>query len=440
MLKDEDIKRSVVMIETNLFDLKMIWEYDCYQSGKDSFVRGLLYLESKEDLLSRTSKNQSHLVMVLDISGSMNTQNKYPLLKQALEVMLTNLEEGIYISIILFSSQAQLICKALPATEARNKIVEIIEAIENSPVRFQTTNLGYGLDMAFDIVREFRAHREEVIPRIYILTDGELTDAQQCYDRTKELESLNVEVNSYGFGNDFAFDTMKRLMGATYGGMIKHISNNNDILETFQRIIQVTALIVASEVKFKVMFEGGVIPGDFFCYRPAIRLWNSSDFMPSTAPQFDVGNIEAQRKYIWALEARISEDACSGYKLADLQINYKRIGKSGTIVWPIFVPVIVGRSTEKRNSEVERVFVELEALRSNDVGVQIAAYEARIKIAREEKRDPAYIKALEEVHCRLKRGEKKDDIDNHVLKRADAVAVTQNPSLSPVLKGRDNDK
>jgi uncharacterized protein YegL len=425
MLKDEDIKRSVVMIETNLFDLKMIWEYDCYQSGKDSFVRGLLYLESKEDLLSRTSKNQSHLVMVLDISGSMNTQNKYPLLKQALEIMLANLEDGFYISIILFSSHAQLICKALPGNEAKNKIADIIEAIDNSPVRFQATNLSYGLDMAFDIVREYRKHREEVIPRIYILTDGDLTDTQQCYARTKELESLNVEVNSYGFGNDFAFETMKQLMGATYGGMIKHISNNNDIIETFQRIIQVTALIVASEVNFKVTFEDGVIPGDFFCYRPAIRFWQASDFMPPKAPQFDVGNIEAQRKYIWAIEARISEEANPGYKLADLQINYKRIGKSESIVWPIFVPVIVGSPTIlKKNIEVERVFTELEALRSNDVGVQIAAYEARIKIAREEKRDPAYIKALEEVLQKLRSGEKREDIDNNVLKRADAVAIS----------------
>jgi Ca-activated chloride channel homolog len=289
------------MSVNNLFDLKMVWEYDCYQSGKDSFIRGLLYLQSTEVSLSKMSKNQSHLVMVLDISGSMNTQNKYPLLKQALEIMLANLEDGFYISIILFSSHAQLICKALPGNEAKNKIADIIEAIDNSPVRFQATNLSYGLDMAFDIVREYRKHREEVIPRIYILTDGDLTDTQQCYARTKELESLNVEVNSYGFGNDFAFETMKQLMGATYGGMIKHISNNNDIIETFQRIIQVTALIVASEVNFKVTFEDGVIPGDFFCYRPAIRFWQASDFMPPKAPQFDVGNIEAQRKYIWAI-------------------------------------------------------------------------------------------------------------------------------------------
>ncbi len=76
------------------FELNVTWIDRQYPAGVDSLVRGLLSIESSAIRASEIEKIPSHLVMVLDISGSMNVQNKYPFLRQALEAMLNNLEEN----------------------------------------------------------------------------------------------------------------------------------------------------------------------------------------------------------------------------------------------------------------------------------------------------------------------------------------------------------
>ena len=81
----------------NLFQLHIQFQHENYPAGVDSLVKGLLLLESKPDIPVESIKMESHLVLILDISGSMNVPDKYPLLRQALELMLKNLEEGMYL-------------------------------------------------------------------------------------------------------------------------------------------------------------------------------------------------------------------------------------------------------------------------------------------------------------------------------------------------------
>jgi len=406
------------------FELGVLWEYKHYPAGVDSLVRCLLSLECSRHMSQEFAREEGHLVMVLDISGSMDAPGKYPLLRQALELMMANLEDGLYLTVVLFSTQAQCLCEALPAANVRSSAEAVLSAMDESPIRFQSTDLHEGLDLAIDAVRDFRTRRDDVVPRMYILTDGELTDPEICYDYTKTLEGLNIEVNSYGFGDDFALETMKEVMGRCPGAMVKHIRRTNDVRETFRRIVEVTSLIAASDVTMTLAFSGGVIPGDFFCHRPSRRIWRAHDFRPPHAPRFDLGNIEARRKYVWALEARLPEPVQPGFNLCSFRIQFRRAGKSHNASGPICVPIVPARTTGQENNAVREVFSALEGLRDNSPEVQIAAYEARIRIAQSEARDPAYIAALQNVVSKLREGVKKHEIDETEVRMADVDEET----------------
>lgn len=406
------------------FEIEVAWEHAQYPAGSDSRVRALLRLEHNPQTATEPVRTESHLVMVLDISGSMNEPKKYPLLREALGLLMRHLEDGLFLTVILFSSNSEVLCEALPAAEARRRVEDLIAALDRSEIRFQGTDLAPALDLAVRSVRKFRRRRPEAVPRIYILTDGQLGDPQESCARTPELAATKAEVSSFGFGDDFAFASMKQVMGRCSGGLIKQIRNTNDILERFRRIVQVTARIVACDAQLELRFAPGVIPGDFFCHRPAGRIWPASEFQPPGSPGFDLGNLEAQRQYVWALEARLPAGVSPGFRLADLRLRFRRLGRGGEVVFPLAVPLGQGAAPGAADPEVTRVFCSLEDLRDASPEAQIAAYRARIEICRAEGRDPEYLAALEAVLCALEAGKAKGDLPSKLVQEADSDPCT----------------
>ena len=79
--------------------------------------------------------------------------------------------------------------------------------------------------------------------RLYILTDGQLHDADMCYEFNQELRNLNLEINSYGFGQDFAEETMRQIMNGCSGGRVKCIYHQNELPQEFAYIGKSSRLI-----------------------------------------------------------------------------------------------------------------------------------------------------------------------------------------------------
>lgn len=401
------------------FALQIDWELGAYPTGKDSLVRCLLRLRAATEPPVERRREASHLVLVLDVSGSMDVPNKYPLLVAAIESLLGVIGDDTWLTLVLFSNGAHMACQALPGTQARNQVRRIIGAIDSWQGRFFMTNLCQGLRLSIDAVRTFRVDHESVVPRIYVLTDGILSDASACHALVPELERLNIEVNSFGFGDDFDFDSIRRVVSSCRGGTIKHIRNTRDIVDRFCRVAQVAAAIFAQEVQIELEFAPQVIPGDFFQHRPKVFHWSASSFRPPMKPRFDVGVVEAGREYVWALEARLPKGVGPGFHLAQGHISYERVGKKEAMTHPIVVPVATGADGVERYEYVAQVFTELEGLRDNSPATQIAAYEARIRIAELEERDPAHLKSLQHVLDELKDGTMKEEIDPDIVRFAD---------------------
>ena len=63
-------------------------------------------------------RTPSNLVLLVDVSGSMNGERKLPLLKQALSVLVEQLGEQDRIAIVTYAGSSGL---ALPSTTANNK-------------------------------------------------------------------------------------------------------------------------------------------------------------------------------------------------------------------------------------------------------------------------------------------------------------------------------
>ena len=182
----------------------------------DTLVQFVLAFGNRGDVDLSQVDVVTHICLVLDVSGSMDVPDKYPYLLQAIPYIVDALSDNDWLSIVLFSSRSELVWSKDVAS-SRGQVEEIMQRIDQSGVKFARTYLAPGLQIAINEIEHFCQSQSGAVTRLYILTDGQLHDASECYRLNPELRRLEVEVNSYGFGQDFAEETMRKNHGGLSG-------------------------------------------------------------------------------------------------------------------------------------------------------------------------------------------------------------------------------
>ena len=90
-----------------------------------------------------------NLVFLLDVSGSMSSQNKLPLLKNAFRLMLNKLGKKDRVAIVVYAGSSGLV---LPSTSADNKM-KILSALDKLGAG-GSTNGGAGIKLAYKVAKE----------------------------------------------------------------------------------------------------------------------------------------------------------------------------------------------------------------------------------------------------------------------------------------------
>jgi uncharacterized protein YegL len=124
------------------------------------------------------------VVLVLDDSGSMKTNNRIGKMKEAAKWVISTLGPNDYVSIVKFTNSAESATENLiPATlEGRAELKNYIDTNFNAN---GGTNMGDGLEKAFDIISDSRVARQSAFCEkiILFLTDGAPTKGdRKCVD------------------------------------------------------------------------------------------------------------------------------------------------------------------------------------------------------------------------------------------------------------------
>ena len=109
----------------------------------------------------------SNLVFLLDVSSSMNTANKLPLIKSALRLLVDKLTEKDTISIVVYPGAAGVV---LPPTKGNEKD-KILAAVNQLEAGGPTTG-GEGIKLAYDLAKRF--YKSSGNNRVILATDGDL--------------------------------------------------------------------------------------------------------------------------------------------------------------------------------------------------------------------------------------------------------------------------
>jgi hypothetical protein len=246
--------------------------------------------------------------------------------------------------------------------------------------------------------------------RLYILTDGELHDAEACYEANSKLQVLESEVHAYGFGQEFAMDTMKRILQGVPGGTVKPIFNTRDAEQHFEHIGDLTNRIVAQEATLTFRFADGVIAGDVFRFRPSKAYLGpvlqgdpSIDGERMFLERF--ATLEAERMYTYLFEGQIRRSKHQEHEIGRIAVRYKRQN-----AWEqIELPVIAARTQNarritQRNEEAFQIAQALEVLRTDDPEDRLESLMARLAIYDREGADPDQRSLVDQAIQKLQQG------------------------------------
>jgi Ca-activated chloride channel family protein len=194
----------------------------------------------------------SNLVFLIDVSGSMNTPQKLPLVKSSLKLLVDQLGENDMVSMVVYAGSSGLV---LPPTGGDRKSV-IARAIDDLQAG-GSTNGGAGIQLAYRQAMD--SFIRGGVNRVILVTDGDFNVGITSQGELTRLiedrarSGVFLSVLGYGMGN-LKDSTMERL--ANQGnGHYAYIDTLNEARKVLVEEMSNTLVTVAKDVKIQVDFN-----------------------------------------------------------------------------------------------------------------------------------------------------------------------------------------
>lgn len=228
----------------------------------------------------------SNLVFLIDVSGSMGSANKLPLVKSSLKLLTDQLREQDKVSIVVYAGAAGLV---LQPTSGANKqtIKDAIDRLESGG----STAGGDGIKLAYKTARANYA--KEKNNRVILCTDGDFNVGMSSDDDMERLiekernSGVYLTVLGYGMGN-YKDNKMQKLADKGNGNHA-YIDGMSEAKKVLVNEFGGTLFTIAKDVKLQVEFNPAKVQG----YRLVgyeNRLLDKEDFNDDTKDAGEMGS------------------------------------------------------------------------------------------------------------------------------------------------------
>lgn len=194
----------------------------------------------------------SNLVFLIDASGSMSDQNKLPLVKKGLKLLLNKLNANDSVAIVAYAGAAGLVLKPTKASE-KEIILNALDRIDHGG----STAGGQGIELAYKIAKDHLI--KDGNNRVILATDGDFnigvsssSDLVRLIE-TKRKDGIYLTICGFGMGN-YKDHRMEQTSNAGNGNYfyIDHIKEAQKVFVTEMRANMFT---IAKDVKIQIEFN-----------------------------------------------------------------------------------------------------------------------------------------------------------------------------------------
>jgi Ca-activated chloride channel homolog len=228
----------------------------------------------------------SNLVFLVDVSGSMGSQNKLPLVKASLKLLTEQLREEDHVSMVVYAGNAGLV---LPPTDGSNKetILNAIDRLESGG----STAGGAGITLAYKTAKEHFIKGGN--NRVILCSDGDFNVGVSSNAGLEELveqerkSGVFLTVLGYGMGN--YKDNKMQILADKGNGNHAYIDDINEAKKVLVNEFSGTLFTIAKDVKLQVEFNPAKVQG-YRLIGYENRLLNKEDFNNDIKDAGDMGS------------------------------------------------------------------------------------------------------------------------------------------------------
>ncbi|MBI1949613.1 MAG: von Willebrand factor type A domain-containing protein [Deltaproteobacteria bacterium] len=213
-------------------------------------------IQGKE--IEKREREPAHLTFLVDVSGSMRPSDRLPLAKQALELLVRELNGKDSVSIATYAGGSRLV---LPMTRAdgagKGRILDAIASLQSGG----GTAMGDGMVLAYQ--EATKALGQKGSSRVIVLSDGDAnigrTGHAEILKSIKGYVSEGVTMSTVGFGvGNYREHLMEQLADAGNGNY-SYVGSLDDAKKIFVDKMTGTLQVIAKDTKIQVAMNPDVV-------------------------------------------------------------------------------------------------------------------------------------------------------------------------------------
>jgi Ca-activated chloride channel family protein len=286
--------------------------------------------------IPRDKRPASNFVFLLDVSGSMQPENKLPLVKQSMKLLVEQLTENDRVAIVTYAGEAGLKLASTTAAE-KQKIIAAIDSLQAGG----STNGEGGLKMAYDVAVGSKIAGGT--NRVILATDGDFnvglsSDADMEALITKEAGS-GVFLTVIGVGMGDLKDSKLERLADKGNGNYAYIDKPSEAHKVFVEQLAGTLVTIAKDVKIQVEFNPATVRAHRLIGYDNRRLAHK-DFNDDTKDAGEIGaghSVTALYEIVPAVAPQIAAAAAPGverlrYQVEEPPVPLTDAAKSGELM------------------------------------------------------------------------------------------------------------
>lgn len=212
----------------------------------------LLRIGIKGQDIAKTSLPPANLVFLVDVSGSMGSADKLPLLKSSLALLVKQLRAQDHVSLVTYASGTRVVLEPTPG----NHQARILAALDELTAGGSTAGAA-GITLAYDMAQQ--GYIKGGINRIMLATDGDFNVGITNFDALKgmaaEKRKGGVSLSTLGFGTGNYNEQLMEQLADAGNGNYSYIDTLNEGQKVLVNEMTSTLATIAKDVKIQLEFN-----------------------------------------------------------------------------------------------------------------------------------------------------------------------------------------
>ncbi|MBO9632154.1 MAG: VWA domain-containing protein, partial [Chitinophagaceae bacterium] len=216
----------------------------------------LLHIGLQGKIIPTADLPPSNLVFLIDVSGSMASPEKLPLLKSSFRLLLDQLRPQDYVSMVVYAGAAGIVLEPTPGNE-KTRILEALDRLEAGG----STAGGAGIELAYATAKRY--FKKGGNNRVILATDGDFNVGASSNASMEELieekrkDGIFLTVLGFGMGN--YKDSKMEILADKGNGNYAYIDNITEARKVLVNEFGGTLFTIAKDVKMQVEFNPATV-------------------------------------------------------------------------------------------------------------------------------------------------------------------------------------